>query len=348
MTVEEVKPFSAQLKQYRKRAALMQEALAARAGLGSNTISNIERGASQPYQDTVRLLAAALDLTTEETVSFVHAARRERSEASLAHPDDGATTRDMGSEDGRLAAVGMLGPEGPAPRRGRRQVWRRRVILGAAMVILCAFGAVRVLGGGSHQTAPRLRVDGGAARGWPVLHTGNRETAVDALQFLLNAYTPGYNLVVDGVFGRTTRRAVQDFQRQNNLQADGDGVVGAQTWRSLTNQVVEHPGSRGAGVMALQYLLDQYPTAARLSHLSVDGDYGTHTRRAVDEVEGERGVRTGGVVTGDTWRFLICGVSPRCRRGTARGHARPAASPRSSGGLRRTHSPRSMMRVVSL
>ena len=79
MTVEEVKPFSAQLKQYRKRAALTQEALAARAGLGSNTISNIERGASQPYQDTVRLLAAALDLTTEETVSFVHAARRERS-----------------------------------------------------------------------------------------------------------------------------------------------------------------------------------------------------------------------------------------------------------------------------
>jgi len=336
MTVEEVKPFSAQLKQYRKRAALTQEALAARAGLGSNTISNIERGTSQPYQDTVRLLAAALDLTTEEADIFAHAARRGRSAASRALPDDGVTAQAMGREDAGLVTEGAQVSAGPISLSGRGAVRGASVILGAALAILLVFGAARALGGGPHQTTPRAQVDRVAAQGWPILRMGNRETAVDALQFLLNAYTPGYNLVVDGVFGRTTQRAVQDFQRQNNLRADGDGVVGVQTWRSLTNQVVEHPGSQGAGVMALQYLLDQYPAATRLSHLSVDGDYGTHTRRAVAEVEGERGVQTGGVVTGDTWRFLICGVSPRCRRGTARGHARPAASPRASGDLRRT------------
>jgi len=336
MTVEELKPFGAQLKQYRKRVALTQEALATRAGLGSNTISNIERGASQPYPDTVRLLAAALDLSTEEAAAFAHAARRGRSEASPALNDGGAA-RATGRADAGLVAEGMSASARPSARSGRWAGRQAGVILGTALAILLVVGALRALGGGPRQTAPRPQAPGVVAQGWPVLRQGDHETAVDALQFLLNAYTPAYTLVVDGVFGRTTRRAVQDFQRQNNLRADGDGVVGTQTWRSLTNQVVEHPGSRGAGVMALQYLLDHDPRGARLSPLSVDGDYGPHTRQAVDAVVGRRGgVQTGGVVTGETWRVLICGVSPRCRRGTARGRTRPAASSRSSEGLRRT------------
>ncbi len=345
MTVEELKPFGAQLKQYRKRAALTQDALATRAGLGSNTISNIERGASQPYPDTVRLLAAALDLSMEEAAAFAHAARRGRSEASPALNDGGAA-RATGRADAGLVAEGTPGTPGTPGRptlahpsaRGERWTGRRGgVILGTALAILLVVGALRALGGGPQQTASRPQAPRVVAQGWPILRQGDHETAVDALQFLLNAYTPAYTLVVDGVFGRATRRAVQDFQRQNNLRADGDGVVGAQTWRSLSNQVVEHPGSRGAGVMALQYLLDHDPRGARLSPLSVDGDYGPHTRQAVDAVVGGRGgVQTGGVVTGETWRVLICGVSPRCRRGTARGRTRPAASSRSSEGLRRT------------
>jgi len=328
MTIEEVTPFSAQLKQYRKRAALTQEALATRAGLGSNTISNIERGASQPYQDTVRLLAAALDLTAEEADAFAHAARRGRSEASLALNDGGATARATVLADAGLVAEGTPVASRPSARSGRWVGRRASMILGTALAILLVVGTLRALNGGPHQTAPSPQVTEGVAQGWPILRQGGRETAVDGLQFLLNAYTPGYNLVVDGVFGRTTWRVVQNFQRQNNLRADGDGVVGAQTWRSLTNQVVEHPGSRGAGVMALQYLLNHDPMGARLSDLSVDGDYGPHTRQAVDEFERERAVQTDGVVTGGTWRVLICGVSPRCRRGIARRRTRSPASPR--------------------
>ena len=53
---------------------------------------------------------------------------------------------------------------------------------------------------------------------------------VSELQTLLN--NNGYNLEVDGVFGKKTEAAVKDYQANNGL--DVDGIVGEQTWGSLT------------------------------------------------------------------------------------------------------------------
>ena len=46
---------------------------------------------------------------------------------------------------------------------------------------------------------------------------------------MLNA--AGYDIAVDGVFGRDTEEAVRDFQSQHDL--DVDGIVGDNTWAAL-------------------------------------------------------------------------------------------------------------------
>ena len=65
--------------------------------------------------------------------------------------------------------------------------------------------------------------------GYPLLRRSYRGDAVKKLQAELNQ--AGYNLVVDGIFGRMTEAAVIDFQNINNMIVDG--IVGRQTWTGL-------------------------------------------------------------------------------------------------------------------
>lgn len=69
--------FGELLRRYRAAAALSQEALAERTGLGVRTISDVERGVSRaPHPATVARLANGLGLTPEERAAFILAARR--------------------------------------------------------------------------------------------------------------------------------------------------------------------------------------------------------------------------------------------------------------------------------
>jgi hypothetical protein len=58
---------------------------------------------------------------------------------------------------------------------------------------------------------------------------GSRGNAVKELQTILNS--KGANLDVDGIFGQLTRAAVIDYQKNNDMGADG--VVCQRTWGSL-------------------------------------------------------------------------------------------------------------------
>jgi hypothetical protein len=62
-----------------------------------------------------------------------------------------------------------------------------------------------------------------------ILRIFDRGYQVVDLQAGLNK--KGYNLIMDGVFGRLTEDAVLDFQRKNGL--DPDGLVGPLTWGKL-------------------------------------------------------------------------------------------------------------------
>lgn len=69
-------PFATLLKSHRRAARLTQEELAHRAGVSVRTISGLETGTQHiPYRETVRLLAHALQLSSEETAAFIAAAR---------------------------------------------------------------------------------------------------------------------------------------------------------------------------------------------------------------------------------------------------------------------------------
>jgi predicted ATPase/transcriptional regulator with XRE-family HTH domain len=78
--------FATLLQRHRVRAALSQEELAAKSGLSSRAISDLERGVkTRPHLETVRMLAEALQLADDERATFLVAARPQRT-ASLTGP----------------------------------------------------------------------------------------------------------------------------------------------------------------------------------------------------------------------------------------------------------------------
>ena len=73
--MDEHQPFGAVLKRFRLAAGLTHEALAARAGPGARTISDLERGVSRtPRNDTLAFLVEALSLSPEQRVVLEAAA----------------------------------------------------------------------------------------------------------------------------------------------------------------------------------------------------------------------------------------------------------------------------------
>ena len=89
------------IRGYRLRAGLSQEELAERAGVSTRAVSDMERGLRQnPRPETLRLLAEALTLDTEDRAQFFTSAH--------AVPDDGT----------RASQREVLGPgETPAALR---------------------------------------------------------------------------------------------------------------------------------------------------------------------------------------------------------------------------------------
>src|SRR5262249_31196319 len=76
---EQSERFGNLLRRYREAAGCSQEELAERAGLSKNAIGILERGERRhPYPDTLRRLAAALELSDAEHERLVAAARTAR------------------------------------------------------------------------------------------------------------------------------------------------------------------------------------------------------------------------------------------------------------------------------
>ncbi len=149
-----VSPLGSQLRRYRRAAGLTQEELAARAGVGVRTISDIERGASRaPHQDTVALLAAALGLAVGARSTFADAAQRRRDARTGGRP-----------------ASPVAGGAGMPPFVGRAPemalIARHRAGEGPPVLVLAGepgIGKSRLLA----EAAPDA-----AANGWTVLAAG--------------------------------------------------------------------------------------------------------------------------------------------------------------------------------
>lgn len=114
-------------------------------------------------------------------------------------------------------------------------------------------------------------------------------------------------LTVDGVFGDQTRRALQRFQRERRLQADG--LLGTETWEALVeagyqlgDRLLWHtrPMMRGDDVYELQQRLNQLGFDAGPE----DGIFGPLAHDAVAEFQRNVGVNVDGLAGPTTIELL--------------------------------------------
>lgn len=149
-----------------------------------------------------------------------------------------------------------------------------------------------------------------------LLKRGVRGGCVRDLQIRLN--NAGFSAgAVDGSFGTKTRSGVIAYQRYNNLKVDG--VVGKETWKSLTKQSSTRKntartstttapantlrsGAKGSQVRNLQDRLARAGFA--VGRAGADGSYGTGTSAAVKKFQRAHGLKATGIADNATQKKL--------------------------------------------
>lgn len=181
------------------------------------------------------------------------------------------------------------------------------------------------------ESKSAAEITGISVEGRTMVFVGSQGEDVRALQILLNVFE--YGLDTDGIFGGGTERAVIDFQK--NHQLDADGYVGPMTWKALgsarkettgnvpvnaenndtahSQQQSEIPGtsnvnydqevirfgSSGEATAHLQSLLNQHGAS-----LEVDGIYGAATYNALTAFQTGCGLDPDGICGPLTWAAL--------------------------------------------
>ena len=128
---------------------------------------------------------------------------------------------------------------------------------------------------------------------------GSKSQHVKQMQELLNGV--GFTIKIDGDFGKISEDAIKQFQFNNGLKSDG--IVGEITWEALLKEQpginVLKPGDKNDNVkLAQQFLL-------KLGYkVSIDGDFGKQTRKAVKKFQKKAGLKADGVIGPKTWRLI--------------------------------------------
>jgi peptidoglycan hydrolase-like protein with peptidoglycan-binding domain len=149
-----------------------------------------------------------------------------------------------------------------------------------------------------------------ANSGQPTIGLGAAGDVVKRLERALRR-TPDEGLAVDGVFGAQVETAVKQFQEGAGLVVDG--IVGPLTWAALPDggpMPTLSTGSTGPAVASLQTLLTngaagQWVTTPQ----GIDGNFGPHTKAAVEAFQTWGGVTPDGVVGDQTWAVSLHAAS---------------------------------------
>ena len=137
---------------------------------------------------------------------------------------------------------------------------------------------------------------------YPVLEPGAKAPAVRSLQCFLNDADYG-PVAVDGVYGAQTRAAVTKVEATFEGPPPKPGRIDAGMWvlliaRTLGDGTLE-VGSKGADVVTLQRAL-----RAAGGTITVDGDFGSETKKVVKRFQQANRIGDDGVV-GDETLFLL-------------------------------------------
>ncbi len=145
---------------------------------------------------------------------------------------------------------------------------------------------------------------GGPLRDWSISGRGDHAYNVTTIQHLMRAHS--CSLPVDSVFGRTTEKVLQQFQRAHHLVASRQTNNSA--WESLL--VPLRQGSKGPAVKAAQVELGKEGYA-----VAVDGIFGPQMKAAVmkaavRKLQSRTGHTADGIVGRNTWYELVGGNEP--------------------------------------
>ena len=122
--------------------------------------------------------------------------------------------------------------------------------------------------------------------------------------------TPDLGLVVDGIFGPATEKAIKQLQKAAGLAVDG--IVGPATWQALPDggpMPTLSEGSTGAVVRHLQTVLKNGSSVWGTGPGAVDGDFGPKTRDSVEAFQKWGGVGVDGIVGEQTWDVSLHAMS---------------------------------------
>jgi peptidoglycan hydrolase-like protein with peptidoglycan-binding domain len=146
--------------------------------------------------------------------------------------------------------------------------------------------------------------------GQPTISPGDTGEAVRRLQRALRR-TPNLGLIVNGTFDSPTETAVKEFQESAGLVIDG--IVGPLTWNALPDggpMPILQEGSSGDVVRSLQTVLTNgAPGQWNTTPQGIDGDFGPHTRAAVEAFQSWGGVAVDGIVGDQTWSVSLHAAS---------------------------------------
>lgn len=136
----------------------------------------------------------------------------------------------------------------------------------------------------------------------PTLKCGSCGQDVVELQKLL-LYWETYFSPPDGLFDRDLETAVRAFQHRVFLEEDG--IVGPLTWQALytgnpVNMPVLQRGSQGEAVITVQTVLK----GINLFKEAINGEFCSHTDKAVRAFQKRYGLVVDGIVGPYTWLAL--------------------------------------------
>lgn len=127
---------------------------------------------------------------------------------------------------------------------------------------------------------------------------GSNGDIVKVAQYMLNTYA---RKEATGIFNEALQIKTKLFQEQNDLIIDG--IIGPATWTKMAKSMPTCSTSKNrisAYTCAIQILL---------GGLTVDGVYGTNTKKAVAAFQSASGLKTDGVCGPKTWTALVVGVT---------------------------------------
>lgn len=130
------------------------------------------------------------------------------------------------------------------------------------------------------------------------IRLGNSSNLVKAAQYMLDTCA---RKQATGVFDQAFADKVNIFQGQNSLVADG--VIGPKTWTKLATKMPTCSTSKNKTSVytcAIQILLD---------NLTVDGVYGTNTKKAVVAFQTAAGLTADGICGPKTWNAIVTGAA---------------------------------------